>query len=93
MYDEQVRTNKSQGRTDWGRKAWCIIDIAVIDILNKNRKCCNHQCSDSVYFKTLLLIIYLSTTKTLVCRRDTSLIGSTSFGFAQNRYIIFKIPY
>ena len=32
----------------------------------------------------LLLIIYLSAIETLLCRREMSLIGSTSFGFAQN---------
>ena len=32
----------------------------------------------------LLLIIYLTATETLVCRREMSLIGPTSFGFAQN---------
>ena len=38
----------------------------------------------SVYFNTLLLIIYLSAIGTLICRREMSLIESTSFGFAQN---------
>ena len=59
-------------------------NIACIDILNKKRKCCNHRCPDPVYFNTLLLIIYLSAFETLICRREMSLIGSTSFGFAQN---------
>ena len=36
------------------------------------------------FFHTLLLIIYLSAVKTLICHRKMSLIGSTSFGFAQN---------
>ena len=31
-----------------------------------------------------LLIIYLSAMERLICRREMSLIGSTSFGFAQN---------
>ena len=44
-------------------------------------KCCNHRCPDSVYFNTLLLIINLSSVETLDCRREMSLIGSTSFGF------------
>ena len=44
----------------------------------------HHGCPDSVYFNTLLLIIYLSAIETLICRREMSLIGSTSFGFAQN---------
>ena len=35
-------------------------DIAVKDISNKKRKSCNHRSPDSVYFHTLLLIIYLS---------------------------------
>ena len=38
----------------------------------------------SVYFYTLLLIIYLSAIETLLCRREMSLIGSTCFGFAPN---------
>ena len=70
-----------------GDKAWCIIapiELAVIDIFNKRRKSCNHRCPHSVYFHTLLLIIYLSAIETLICRREMSLIGSTSFGFAQN---------
>ena len=50
----------------------------------KKRKCCNHRCPDSVYFNKLLLIIYLSAVETLVCRREISLIGYSSFGFAQN---------
>ena len=37
-----------------------------------------------VYFHTLLLVIYLSAIERLICRREMSLIGSTSFGFAQN---------
>ena len=35
-------------------------------------------------FYTLELIIYLSAIETLICHREMSLIGSTSFGFAQN---------
>ena len=50
----------------------------------KKEKSCNHRCPDSVYFHTLLLIIYLSAIERLICRREMSLIGSTSFGFAQN---------
>ena len=50
----------------------------------KKRKSCNHRCPGSVYFHTLLLIIYVSAIERLICRRETSLIGSTSFGFAQN---------
>ena len=57
-------------------------DIAVIDLFNE--KSCNHRCPDSVYFHTLLLIIYLTDIERLICRREMSLIGSTSFGFAQN---------
>ena len=37
-----------------------------------------------LYFYTLLLIIYLRAIETLICRRKLSLIGCTSFGFAQN---------
>ena len=36
------------------------------------------------YFHTLLLIIYLSAIEKLICCREMSLIGSTSFGFAQD---------
>ena len=50
----------------------------------KKRKCCNHRCPDSIYFHTLLLMIYLSAIEALICRREMSLIGSTSSGFAQN---------
>ena len=46
--------------------------------------CCNHLRPDSVYFYTLLLISYLSVIETHTCRREMGLIGSTSFGFAQN---------
>ena len=59
-------------------------DIAVIDIFNKKRKCYSHRCPDSVYFNMMLLIIYLGAIGTLICRREMSLVGSTSFGFAQN---------
>ena len=45
--------------------------------------CCNHRCLYSVYSNTLL-IMYLSAIGKLVCRREISLIGCTSFGFAQN---------
>ena len=71
-----------------GDKAWRI--IAPIErysgygIFNEKRKSCNRRCPDSVYFHTLLLIIYLSAIERLICRREMSLIGSTSFGFAQN---------
>ena len=56
----------------------------------KNRKCCNHRCPDPVYFNTLLLIIYLSVIETLNWRRKIRLIGSTSFGFAQNTIHDFR---
>ena len=94
MYDEQVQTKKakdeqSQGRTNLGTNSIKFgvslrqqKDIAVIDIFNEKRKCCNHRCPDSVYFHTLLLIIYLSAIETLICYRKMSLMGSTSFGFA-----------
>ena len=48
------------------------------------KKSCNPRCPDSVYFHTLLLIICLSAIERLIWRREMSLIGSTSFGFAQN---------
>ena len=51
---------------------------------NEKTKFCNHRCPDSVYSNTLLLIVYLSAIETLICRREMGLIGSTSFGFAQN---------
>ena len=44
----------------------------------------NHRCHDSICFHMLLLIIYLSAMEKLICRREMSLIGSTSFGLAQN---------
>ena len=50
----------------------------------KKRKSCNYRCPGSVYFHTQLLIIYLSAIERLICRREMSLIGSTSFGFAHN---------
>ena len=53
-------------------------------MFNEKRKSCSHQCPDSVYFHTLLLIVYLSAIERLICRREMSLIGSTSFGFVQN---------
>ena len=59
-------------------------DIAVIDIFNEKIKCCNHHCPVSVYFHTLLLSIYLRAIERLVCHREMSFIGSTTFGFAQN---------
>ena len=87
MYEYQGRS-QSTPPVD---KAWCIIApteryIVVIDIFNekKKRQSCNHRCPDSVYFHTLLLIIYLSAIERLICRRNMSLIGSTFFGFAQN---------
>ena len=48
------------------------------------KECYNHRCPDSVQFNMLLLIMYLSAIETLVCRREMSLIGSTSFGYSQN---------
>ena len=60
-------------------------DKAAIDIFNEKRWSCNHRCPDSVYFHTLLLfILYLSAIERLICGREMSLIGSSSFGFAQN---------
>ena len=38
-----------------------------------------HTHPDTVYFNMKLLITYLSKIKTLICRREMSLIGSTSF--------------
>ena len=62
-----------------------LTDKAGIDIFNeKKRKCRNHRCPDSVYLNKLLLIIYLSDIETLVCLREMTLTGFTSFGFAQN---------
>ena len=53
-------------------------------MFDEKRKSCNHRCPDSVYFPTLLLIIYLSAIERVICRREMSFIGSASFGFAQN---------
>ena len=99
-------TNKSgrtrQNRTDVGHEFRQVTklnvslrqqnDITVIDIFNKKKRTiCYHRCPDSVYFNTPLLIIYLCAIETLICRREMSLIGSTSFGFAQNTRNDFKI--
>ena len=59
-------------------------------MFNKKRKCCNHRCPDSVNFNRLLLIIYLSAIRILICRREMTLIGSTSFGFAQDKIHDFQ---
>ena len=48
------------------------------------KECYNHLYPDSDYFNTLKLISYLSAMETLTCRREMSLLGSTSFGFAQS---------
>ena len=81
---------QSQGRTRSGDK-WLVYhcanknDKAGKDVFQKKKKnCCNHRCPDPVYLNTLFLIIYLRVIKTLICRREMSLIRSTSFGFAQN---------
>ena len=87
------RTNNLRNELIWrliplGDKGWCI--IAPIEryrgyrFFYKKRNYCNHRCPYSVYFNTVLLIIYLSAIETLICHREMSLIGSTSFGFAQN---------
>ena len=44
----------------------------------------NPTTPDSLYFHTMLLIIYLGAIERLICRREMSLIGFTSFGLAQN---------
>ena len=87
-------TNNLRDELIWGctlrqmTKGWCI--IAPIErysgyrYFQYKRKCCNHQCADSVYFNTLLLIIYMNAIETLICCREMTLIGSTCFGFAQN---------
>ena len=103
MYDKRVRTNKANRTNNlgneliWGMKSVTLKkigvslrqenDIAVMYIFNKKMKCCNHRCPDSVYFNTLLLSIYLSAIETLVCLREMSLTGTTSFGFAQKKTI------
>ena len=43
-----------------------------------------------IYFRTPLLITYLSGTETLICHREIDFIGSTSFGFAQNALHDFR---
>ena len=55
--------------------------IAIKDIFNEER---NHRYPNSDYFHMMLLIIYLSAIERLICHRGMSLIGSTSFGLAQN---------
>ena len=39
----------------------------------------------------ILFILYLRAIETLICRGEMSLIGSTSFGFAQNKIHDFQI--
>ena len=87
-----AKDQHSQGQTEFGMnssgdKGWCIIapieQYSTYRFFNKTRKCCNHRCPDPIYFHTLLLIIYLSAIKTLICR-EMGLKGSTSFFFAQN---------
>ena len=77
-----------------GDKAWCIIPpverYSCYRYFNLKKKCFNHRCPDSVYFNMLLLSIYLIAIETLICHRETSLIGSTSFGFAQNTRYDFQ---
>ena len=65
-------------------------DIAATDIFNKKRNCCNHPCPGSVYFNMMLIIIYLSATKTFICCRKMSLLPSV---LHKIQYMIFKIPY
>ena len=67
--------------------------IAVIDIFNKKRKCCNHRCPDSVDFYTLLLIIYLTAIETLICRREMIYQGLLPSVLHKIRHMIFPIPY
>ena len=62
--------------------------MAVIDIFDEKRKSCNHRCPDSVYFHTLLLIMYLSAIERLICRLEMSLRGSTSFNACFSKYRI-----
>ena len=83
--------------TPLGDKALCI--IAPIERYSgyrhfqrkKERVLSNHHCVDSVYFHTLL-IIYLSVIERRICRREMSLFGSTSFGFAKNMMHDFQNP-
>ena len=44
----------------------------------------NDQFPNTAYFNSLLLIIYMGVLQTLICGREMSLMGSTSFSFAQN---------
>ena len=69
-----------------GDKIWCI--IAPIERYSgyrhfqEKRKSCNHRFPDSVYFHTLLLIIYLSAIERLICGREFSLtLSQASPGF------------
>ena len=59
----------------------------------KKRKCCNHRCLDSVYFNRIYAVVNYIFECYLICRREMSLIGFTTFGFAQNTYMVFKIPH
>ena len=64
-----------------------------MDIFNEKRNCCNHRCPVSIYFYRLLLIIYLRAIERLICRREMSLTGSSSFRFAQNTIHDFQNTY
>ena len=44
----------------------------------------NGPCRNPEYLNTPFLIIYLNGTETLICHIEFSLLGSTSFGFAQD---------
>ena len=55
-----------------------------MDIFNKKESVGIVDSPESLYFSTLLLIIYLRAIEIIIFHREMSLIGSTSFGFAQN---------
>ena len=78
-------------------KGWCI--IAPVErysghrYIHRNKKLLQSSMPCFCLFSYDLLIIFFSAIETLICRIEMSLIGSTSFGFAQIQCMIFKIPY
>ena len=79
------RTNNLRDELTWGWGGAITVHVGVSGAVASLLR------QVSVYSHTLLLI--LSSIERLICPSEISLIGSTSFGFAQIRYMIFKIPY
>ena len=78
-----------------GDKAWCI--IAPIEWYSgyrhfqwKKEELQSSMPWFCLFSHAVINYIYLSAIKRLICRREMSLIGSTSFGFTQNMMHDFK---